>query len=58
MTTGPHDRGGKREKRQPSGLSAKRKRLKFVSVKERMKPASGLQATIERKEHWFELYAY
>ena len=39
MTTGPHDRGGKREKRQPGGLSAKRKRLEFVSAKGSMKPA-------------------
>ena len=43
-----HGGRGKREKRQPGGLSAKRKRLEFVSAKRAQAPIQGACATIER----------
>ena len=43
-----HGGRGEREKCQPSGLSAKRKRLEFVSAKRAQTPLQGACATIER----------
>ena len=41
---------GKREKRQPSGLSAKQKRLEFVSAKRVQTTLQVVCTTIERTE--------
>ena len=43
-----HGGRGEREECQPSGLSAKRKRLEFVSAKRAQTPLQGACVTIER----------